>query len=205
MHQRIPAVTSSGVGIALAALGGGSAIAQSSSSSQDVQLYVGEMFGDRLTERPLSGSVPRLDDNVTFGSRYTYNFRREFGLQLSTGYTPARATHVVGGDSDLGLTTLDLDAVWYVIPYFALAGHRFSAYTVAGVGYAWSSLDHPLSGSITDRNGYTANAGLGAEYYLTDSLFIDLDGRYRYLSKLTSEFGQGLNTAATTFGLGYQF
>src|SRR6266404_2472294 len=73
--------------------------------SQDVQLYVGEMFGDRLMQTPLSGSTPRLDDNVTFGGRYTYNFMKQLGTQLSGGYTPTRAGHVASGDSDLGLTT----------------------------------------------------------------------------------------------------
>jgi hypothetical protein len=131
------------------------------------------MFGDRLMETPLSGSTPRLNDNVTFGGRYTYNFMKQLGIQLSAGYTPTRAAHVASGGSDLGLTTVDLDAVWYVIPDYSLAGHKFSAYTEAGVGYAWAHLNHDLFGfaadrpvTITDSNGYTANAGLGAKYYL---------------------------------------
>jgi len=178
--------------------------------SQDVQVYVGEIFGDRLTQPLLWGTTPRLDDSVTFGGRYTYNFMREFGLQLSAGYTPSRATHVAGGDSNLGLTTLDLDAVWYVIPEYALFGHRFSAYAVAGAGYAWANLDHPLYGfaaarPLTDSDGYTANAGLGAKYYLHDNFFLDLDGRYRYVSRVISDYGQGLNSAETTLSLGYQF
>jgi hypothetical protein len=41
--------------------------AQLSSGSQDVQIYAGETFGDRLTDTPLSGRTPRLDDTVTFG------------------------------------------------------------------------------------------------------------------------------------------
>ena len=59
--------------------------------------------------------------------------------------------------------------------------------------------------TITDSNGYTANAGLGAKYYLWDNFFVDFDARYRYLSKLTSDYGQRLNTAETTLSLGYQF
>jgi outer membrane protein W len=198
--------------LSLAALHTQPAAAQTGPSSQDVQIYVGEMFGDRLTERPLSGSTPRLNDNVTFGGRYTYNFIKQFGVQLSAGYTPTRAAHAASGDSDLGLTTVDLDAVWYVIPDFNLAGHRFAAYTEIGAGYAWANLDHTLYGfagarptGLTDSNGYTANAGLGAKYYLWDNLFLDFDARYRYLSKLVSDEGRGLNTAETTLSLGYQF
>jgi outer membrane protein len=175
-----------------------------------VQVYVGEMLGDRLTESPLSGTTPRLNDNVNFGGRYTYNFMKQFGVQLSAGYTPTHASHLAGGGSDLGLTTVDLDAVWYFIPGYSLAGRKFSAYTVAGAGYAWANLNHALFGlaglrPVTDSNGYTANAGLGAKYYLWDNLFVDFDSRYRYLSKLTSTNGQGLNTVETTLSLGYQF
>jgi outer membrane protein W len=170
------------------------------------------MFGDRLMETPLPGGTARLNDNVTFGGRYTYNFMKQLGIQLSAGYTPTHAAHVGSGDSDLGLTTVDLDALWYVIPDYSLAGHKFSAYTEAGVGYAWAHLNHDLFGfaadrpvTITDSNGYTANAGLGAKYYLWDNFFVDFDARYRYLSKLTTSHGQGLNTAETTLSLGYQF
>jgi len=175
-----------------------------------VQLYVGETFGGLIT--PLSGDTPRLNDNVTFGGRYTYNFMKQLGIQLSAGYTPSRAAHAPSGDSDLGLTTVDLDAVWYVIPDYSLAGHKFCAYTEAGAGYAWAHLDHDLLGfaahrpvTIADSNGYTANAGLGAKYYLSDNFFVDFDARYRYLSKLTSDYGKGISTAVTTLSLGYQF
>ena len=211
MNRRIP-VLSLGLSVFLAALRAETTAAQTSSSSQDVQLYVGEMFGDRLMETPLSGSAPRLNDSMTFGGRYTYNFMKQLGIQLSAGYTPTHAAHVGSGDSDLGLTTVDLDALWYFIPDYSLAGHKFSAYTETGAGYAWAHLNHDLFGfaadrpvTITDSNGYTANAGLGAKYYLWDNFFVDLDARYRYLSKLTSAYGQGLNTAETTHSLGYQF
>jgi outer membrane protein W len=212
MNRRIPVLSLGLVSVVLVALHAEPAAAQTSSSSQDVQLYGGEMFGDRLMETPLAGTAARLNDNVTFGGRYTYNFMKQLGVQLSAGYTPTRAAHVGSGDSDLGLTTVDLDAVWYVIPDYSLAGHKFSAYTEAGAGYAWARLNHDLFGfaanrpvTITDSNGYTANAGLGAKYYLWDNFFVDFDARYRYLSKLTSAHGQGLNTAETTLSLGYQF
>lgn len=212
MNRRIPVLSLGLVAVGLAALRGEPAAAQSSSSSQDVQIYVGEMFGDRLTDTPPSGSTPRLNDNVIFGGRYTYNFMRQFGLQLSAGYAPTRTAHVACGDSNLGLTTLDLDAVWYVIPDYTLVGHKFSAYMEAGAGYAWAHLDHELFGfagtrplNLTDSNRYTANAGLGAKYYLFDSVVLDFDARYRYLSRLTNDYEKGLNTSETTLSQGYRF
>jgi len=46
--------------------------------------------------------------------------------------------------------------------------------------------------ALTDSNGYTANVGVGAKYRLTSSFFVDFDARYRYLSRLINEDGQGL-------------
>jgi outer membrane protein W len=191
---------------------GGAAHAQENAISQDVQIYAGYLYGDRLLETPASGSTPRLDDNATFGARYTYRFTDQWGVQLSAGYSPNRAAHVGGGGSYLGLTTVDLDLEWDIPLNFQLAGHKLAPYSVVGAGYAWSDLNQPISGfaggtrvDITAGNGYSANAGLGAKYYLTDNVFIDLDGRYRYLSRIVSNFGQGMNTSETSLALGYRF
>jgi len=176
-------------------------------TSQEIQLYGGEIFGDRLTQTTISGSTPRFNDSATLGGRYTVNYTDTWGVQLSAGYSPGRAGHVRSGDSSFGITTVDLDGVWNFTP-----GYKVVGYAVAGVGYAWANLDREILGSvggtpvtISDSNGYTANAGLGAKYYLTDNLFLDLDTRYRYFSKLVSNYGQGVNTVETTLGVGWRF
>ena len=176
-------------------------------TSQEIQLYGGEIFGDRLTQTTISGSTPRFNDSATLGGRYTVNYTDTWGVQLSAGYSPGRAGHVRSGDSSFGITTVDLDGVWNFTP-----GYKVVGYAVAGVGYAWANLDREILGSvggtpvtISDSNGYTANAGLGAKYYLTDNLFLDLDTRYRYFSKLVSNYGQGVNTVETTLGVGWKF
>jgi outer membrane beta-barrel protein len=176
-------------------------------ASQEIQLYGGEIFGDRLTQTTISGSTPRFNDSATLGGRYTVNYTDTWGVQLSAGYSPGRAGHVSSGDSSFGVTTVDLDGVWNFTP-----GYKIVGYAVAGVGYAWTNLDRAIQGSvggtfttISDSNGYTANAGLGAKYYLTDTLFLDLDTRYRYFSKLVSNHGQGVNTVETTLGVGWKF
>jgi opacity protein-like surface antigen len=185
--------------------------ASAQSNTQDVQIYAGYLFGDRLLEEPLSGGTPRLDDSATYGARYTYHFADQFGVQLSAGYSPSRAAHVASGDSNLGLTTVDIDLQFDVLPNFQLAGHQFVPYTVVGVGYAWANVDTMSGligakpGTISGSNGYTANVGFGAKYFLTSSLFVDVDARYRYMNRLVSDFGQGLNTSETTVGVGYRF
>lgn len=195
-----------------AALHGSPAHAQSHAGSQDLQIYSGEIFGDGLTETPLTGRYPLLNDDAVFGGRYTYDFTDQWGGQLSAGYSPSRVARLFGRGSNLGLTTVDLDVLWNIAPGFTWDGHTLMPYTEAGVGYAWASLDHPLYGvigttpvALTDGNGYTANVGLGGKYYLTGNFFVDFDARYRYLSRLINRDSQGLNSAETTFSLGYQF
>jgi len=210
MNIRIAAL---GLLTAAAAMQGAYAQTQpSAAGTQDVQVYAGYLFGDHLTKGSLSGETPRLDDDAVYGARYTYHFDDQWGLQLSGGYSPSRAAHVATGNSNLGVTTLDLDAEWDILPNFTLAGHSFVPYAVAGVGYGWANLDHPLLGlegktpvAIGGSNGFTANAGLGAKFFVSDAVFVDFDARYRHFEKLVSTDAQGMSTAETTLALGYRF
>jgi hypothetical protein len=73
-------------------------------------------------------NVPRLANNATSGARYTYNFNfnEMSGVQLSS-----RASNAASGDSNLGLTTVDADAVLNLTPTY-----RIVSCTFAGVGNA---------------------------------------------------------------------
>ena len=155
----------------------------------------------------MSGRTPRLNDGAVAGARYNYNFTDMWGIQLSSGYSWSRAARVASGKDDLGLTTVDLDAVWNITPQYPVV-----AYVLIGVGYAWANLDAPIAGEIngravtlTDSNGFTANAGIGAKYYVTNNLYVDVLARYRYLNRLVSDSNQHLNTAETTLGIGWRF
>ena len=174
---------------------------------QEVHVYAGELFGDDITDRAISGQTPKLDDDVTFGLRYGYNLTDRLGLELSAGRTPSSVTKLAGGDIDLDLTTIDADAVWNFN-----TGTRFFPYVTAGVGYAWADLDRSIQGtvgaqpvSIEDDNGFTLNAGVGAKYFATDNLVLRAEARYRYLDKVVAPFDQSLNTVETTLGVGWRF
>src|SRR3954470_14174631 len=100
--------------LGLASLGAASlisapAFAQVESRSQEVSAYAGQLFGDKLTDTPVSGQVPELDDDVTYGFRYAYNITPNLALEASVGETPSSVTRLAGGDIDLDLSTLDLD------------------------------------------------------------------------------------------------
>jgi opacity protein-like surface antigen len=181
--------------------------AQELPRTQSVEIFGGELFGDKLTDTPLSGQNPRLNDDALAGLRYNYNFTNMWGVQLSSGYSWSRVSRTPVGDNKLGLTTVDLDAVWNITPQFP-----FVAYALAGAGYAWANLDAPISAEsngrpvfLTDSNGFTANAGIGVKYYVSNNLYVDALARYRYLDRLVSTSNQHLNTTETTLGIGWRF
>src|SRR5689334_10180208 len=183
------------------------ASAQVQAGSQEVEAYAGALFGDDLTDVRISGQQPKLDDDVTFGLRYGYNFTDAWGLEGSVGYSPNTVKGLAGGDVDLNLTTLDFDGVYH----FNL-GQRIEPYVLAGVGYAFADLDRDLLGTVNaqpvrirDDDGFTLNAGIGAKFFATDHLLFRLEGRYRYLDKVVDRFDHSLNTVETTLGVGYQF
>ena len=182
-------------------------VAQEHTLTQSVEVFGGEQFGDNLTDAPVSGRTPRLNDGAVAGARYNYNFTDMWGVQLSSGYSWSRAARVARGKDDLGFTTVDLDAVWNITPQYPIV-----AYVLAGAGYAWANLDTPFAGEIngravalTDNNGFTANAGIGAKYSVNKNLYVDVLARYRYLNGLVSDSNQHLNTTETTLGIGWRF
>jgi outer membrane beta-barrel protein len=181
--------------------------AQVEAHSQELSAYAGQLFGDKLTDTAVSGQVPELDDDVTYGVRYAYNLTPNFALEASLGETLTSATQLAGGDIDLDLSTLDLDAVWHFNP-----GSRLVAYAVGGVGYARANLDKPITGlvngqavRIDDDQGFTLNAGVGGKYYVNDRVSVRLEARYRYLDGVLDRFDDSLNTVETTLGVAWQF
>jgi hypothetical protein len=57
------------------------AVAQEQAGTQSVEIFGGEQFGDNVTDAPVSGRTPRLNDNAVAGARYNYNFTDMWGIQ----------------------------------------------------------------------------------------------------------------------------
>jgi outer membrane beta-barrel protein len=185
------------------------ALAQVQPNTHEVDVFVGALFGDDATDLAISGSTPELDDDVSFGARYTYNFTNVWGLELSAGYNPNSITGLPGGDVDLDLTTVEADAVWN---FNLTPDSRLVGYLLGGVGYAIADLDRPIQGtfngqpvSIDDDDGFTLNAGLGARYFATDQLVFRLEGRYHYFDKIVDNFDDSLNAFSTNLSVGWSF
>ena len=202
--------TATGLGPAFASLlllGAAPAMAQVEAGSHEGHVYAGQLFGDDLTDTAISGQTPELDDDLTYGVRYGYNFSQPWGIELSLGYNPNSVTGLAGGDIDIDLTTIDVNAVWHFNPQ-----SRFVPYVTAGAGYASADLDRPIQGtvngqpvSIDDDSGFTLNAGGGVKYFATDRFMIRLDARYRYMDKIVDNFDDSLGGVETTLGVGWKF
>ena len=184
-----------------------SANAQAEGHSQEFSVYGGELFGDQLTDRAISGKTPELDDSATYGVRYGFNFTRAFGLEVAVGETPSSATKLAGKDIDLDLSTIDFDAVYRFVP-----NSRVVPYVLAGLGYAHANLDKPITGtvngqpvSLDDDGGFTLNAGVGAKFYVNDKFALRLEARYRYLNSVLDNYDDSLNTVETTLGASWVF
>ena len=193
--------------LAALAMNAAPAFAQVEEGRHEVHVYGGQLFGDDLTVRSISGRVPKLDDDFTYGFRYGYTVTRNFGLELSVGETATSATNLATRDTDLDLTTLDVDAVWNFNP-----GSRLVPYALAGVGYASADLERPIVGTVNgqpvaikDDNGFTLNAGAGLKYFVNDRFLVRLEARYRYLDQVVDRFDDSLNTFETTLGVGWTF
>jgi opacity protein-like surface antigen len=187
--------------------GSGPAMAQVQADTNELHVYAGQLFGDHLTDRSVSGEVIELDDDFTYGIRYGRNFTESWGLEVSTGYSPNSATGVPGGDVGLNLGILDVDAVWHFTPKARTVG-----YLVAGVGYAIASLDDPIQGtvngqpaSIDDGGSFTLNAGIGVKFFPAKAFMIRAEARYRYIDSLLEKFDDSLSTVETTAGVGWKF
>ncbi len=189
------------------ALGVGPATAQVQGKKSEIHVYVGELFGDDLTDRSVSGEQPELDDDITFGVRYGYNFTRNWGIEASLGFSPSSAVELPGGDVDVDVTFLDVDAVWHFTPESRLAG-----YLVFGVGYASADLDEPIRGvvggrsvKIDDDSSFTLNGGVGVKYFATKNFILRGEARYHFIGSLVDQFDDSLNTFETTGGVGWVF
>lgn len=111
--------------------------------------------------------------------------------------------------------------------YFLEVGSRFKTYTEVGVGYANTKTgEKEIDGTVADAdkaykvNGFGANAGIGANYFLTDKIAInfafadvisygstkaDVDG-----AKASTAFNTNVNVFNNffdnaTFGLTFKF
>ena len=198
------AIVLAGVGLLIAT---GTTRAQVDPKTSEVHVYAGYLFGDDLTEGPVSGKTPQLDDAAVFGLRYAYNFTSAWGFEASLGYNANTVTELAGPDVDMDLWLVDVNAVWRF-----RQSEKLTPYLTFGLGYATADLDRPITGTVNGRSvsleddgGMTGNVGIGLGYSMTERMVLRGDVRYRYIGSLVDTHDDSLNSPEVTLGLGWRF
>lgn len=161
--------------------------------------------------------VTRLDQvHLIVGGTVEYSFSPLAGVGLEYNYNPygrpyyVDATfttkgNITGGTHDIILYG-SINMSNLLVPYRKGFGSKLNVYADAGVGYAFykNSLDDYPNGTYESPMG---NVGVNAEYSLTKSLALGLEGQYRfYHRKLVSGTKtEKSNALTTTVGLRYKF
>lgn len=184
--------------------------AAATSKPNELHVYAGELFGDDLTDTSVSGDQPELDDEIAFGVRYAYNFTRAWAIEGSLGFSPGTVIgigSVAGGEIDMDVFLIDVDAVWTFTP-----GKKAEGYLVFGGGFASADLDQPIQGTVggnsvrvEDDSGFTLNAGVGGKFLITESFMVRVEGRYRFIDALVDPLDDSLSTVEATVGAGWRF
>jgi hypothetical protein len=107
------------------------------------------MVGDRLTDTPLSAGTPRPDNSFTSGRR------------SNSYFTSLRGVRFPG---DLGLTTVDLDAMMSFTPGYRVAVHPYALPHAPAGGL----LDSPLGRRPARGSGNDFALRAGCRSNLTD-------------------------------------
>lgn len=183
------------------------AAAQAVANTEELSVYGGWLLGQELTDQPVSATNPRIADHVTYGARYDHNFTNAWGLEAAVGQTETQAVHLPAEDTKLRLRTGDLDVIWNFNPEGPVVG-----YTLMGMGYGQARLAQPIAAvvngepaTLSGRNTFTANIGIGARLYLARYLIVRIQVQDHYFNRLINTDARQLDTLEATFGVGFRF
>ncbi len=140
MKFRNSAVAATVAAIGITAVGQQAIAAE---AGQELEVYAGASFGDRIVDYPATGRAMELDDDATFGARYTFWNGSRFGLQLAGGITPTTIQYTQGGDVDVDVYTFDANVVVDLTPQLLIGGRKLQTYAAIGAGYALADADGP--------------------------------------------------------------
>lgn len=146
-------------------------------------------------------SSQNLKNRPFFGGRIGYNFTRHFGLEIAGEYINSRVDDGTipgtkegqyrGPADKVDLTFYHIDAVYHIIP-----DGKFNPFVLLGYGGVHSSP------SISNRDMSALNAGIGAKYWLTDSIALRVDLK-DYM--VTEFFQESYHNLGVTLGITFAF
>jgi OOP family OmpA-OmpF porin len=170
-----------------------SARAEIRAGSFEVGPFVGYNFFEK---------AQNLQNQPVYGARLGYNFTRHFGIEVAgefirsyvdnVGITVPKEGQFRSPMDRVDITFYHLDAVYHFIP-----DGRFNPFVVVGVGAAH------YSPTISTRDMAALNVGLGAKYWLTDSIALRFDVQDYMVTEIIQETYHNIRaTIGITFAFG---
>ncbi len=129
------------------------------------------------------GAAPCLESGVSvtnfqIGAKFQYNISNPFRVEAAFDY----------GFKNKGIDMFDLAAN---VHYLIGLGEKFKLYPIVGVGFAHAKASASIDFEYDDEdynyevsasvNKFMFNAGLGAEYPVSDKLSIGAEIKYQYI------------------------
>jgi len=125
-----------------------------------------------------------LDEDLTFGGAYGYNFSENFGINIQTGFFDVDDSannenvedFLEGAPLSLDLWLVDFSGVWYP------GGGNFGVFG----GLGWATIDATLHvpGDDNDLDAsddtFTFHAGANYQWNITETFFIRPEARVRW-------------------------
>jgi len=161
-------------------------------------------------------AVKRTDQiHLMFGGSLEYTINPLVGIGLEYNYNPYSHSYYLNGSPTGDMVGSTHDAVMYssinfsnlLTPYRAGFFSKLNIYGDAGVGfgfYNFSLNDAPKSNAVSPM----AKVGLNAEYNISKSVSLGVEGQYRYYHRNNLggiDIGATNEALTTTIGLRYKF
>jgi opacity protein-like surface antigen len=178
----------------------GTAMAQFSAGSSEAGFTVGGAIPLTKTDlTDLGGkNETAVKSGVDFGGRYLYHTTPVWAFGGEVSYSAfGDKTHDLGGLAEIKESAGALD-VQGIAKYTFAADKKTRPYLIGGIGYgslklktqtkpvggaAWADTGTTESRTNFDENfgGLALSMGAGFEHFLTDTLLLGIEGRWKYL------------------------
>jgi len=161
--------------------------------------------------------APKRTDQIhfMFGGTLEYTINPLVGIGLEYNYNPYSHSYYINGSPSGDMVGSTHDAVLYssinfsnlLTPYRSGFFSKLNIYGDAGVGfgfYNFSLNDAPKSNAVSPM----AKVGLNAEYNISKSVSLGVEGQYRYYHRNNLggiDIGAANEALTTTIGLRYKF
>ena len=168
--------------------------AQAAEPGHNFTLYAGWFYPE--------GDI--LDEDLTFGGAWGYNFNENFGINVQTGFFDVANSvnnenledALAGAPLSIDLWLVDFSGVWYP------GGGNFGVFG----GLGWATIDAELYQAGSNNNlsvsddTFTMHVGMNYQWNIGDSFFIRPEARVRWFDATDARYDETQWETVAHFG-----